>query len=184
MRITNYRTKNVVSTPFINPEKVYVPPLLIKLGLIKYFVKALDQYSTGFMHLKNNFPRTSDAKIEEGVFVGPRIRELTWDIRFEDQLNKVERTALKSFKNVTSNFLGNNKVENYHDMVADLVKSYIAVGCNMSLKVHFLDSHLDFFPVNIGAVSDEHGDLSHQDMSNMEKQYQGKWSPIMLADHC
>jgi hypothetical protein len=69
-------------------------------------------------------------------------------------------------------------------MVADLVQCYIAVGCNMSLKVHFLDSHLDFFPVNVGAVSDEHGELSHQDMSNMENQYQGKWSPNMLADYC
>jgi hypothetical protein len=49
--------------------------------------------------------------------------------------------------------------------------------------VHFLDSHLDFFPVNVGAVSDEHGEWSHQDMSNMEKQYQGKWSPSMLADY-
>jgi hypothetical protein len=42
MRIANYRTTNVVNTPFINPEKVYVHPLLIKLGLIKNFVKALD----------------------------------------------------------------------------------------------------------------------------------------------
>ncbi|UYV73934.1 hypothetical protein LAZ67_11001501 [Cordylochernes scorpioides] len=26
----------------------------------------------------------------------------------------------------------------------------------MSLKIHFLHSHLDFFPDNLGAVSDEH----------------------------
>jgi hypothetical protein len=182
MRITDYRTKNVVNTPFIDPEKVYVPPLLIKLGLIKSFVKAMDQYSTGFMHLKNKFPRTSDAKIKEGVFAGPQIRELIQDIRFEDQLSEVERAAWKSLKNVTSNFVGNHKVENYHDMVADLVQSYIAVGCYMSLHVHFLKSHLGFFPVNAEAVSDEHGELFHQDMSNMEKQYQGKWSPSMLAD--
>ncbi|GBP90238.1 hypothetical protein EVAR_100685_1 [Eumeta japonica] len=28
----------------------------------------------------------------------------------------------------------------------------------MSLKIHFLHSHLDFFPQNLGAVSDEHGE--------------------------
>ena len=39
-------------------------------------------------------------------------------------------------------------------MVADLVISYKANGCNMSLKMHFLDSQLDFFPQNLGAVSD------------------------------
>jgi hypothetical protein len=40
-------------------------------------------------------------------------------------------------------------------MVTDIVKSYQAVGCNMSLKVHFLDSHLDFIPQNLGTVSDD-----------------------------
>jgi len=43
-------------------------------------------------------------------------------------------------------------------MVADLVKSYRAMGSHMSLEVHFLDSHLDFFPENLGAVSVEHGE--------------------------
>jgi len=38
--------------------------------------------------------------------------------------------------------------------VADLAQSYKAVGCNMSLRVHFLDSHLDLLPENLGAVSD------------------------------
>ena len=34
----------------------------------------MDQNSTGFMHLNYKFSRTSDAKIKEGVFVGPQIR--------------------------------------------------------------------------------------------------------------
>jgi hypothetical protein len=51
-------------------------------------------------------------------------------------------------------FLGNGKVENYHEIVSDLLTAYKAMGCNMSLKVHFLGSHLDFFPENLGAVSD------------------------------
>jgi hypothetical protein len=54
----------------------------------------------------------------------------------------------------------------------------------MSLKLHFLDSHLDLFPENLGAVSDEHGETFHQDISNMEKRYQGKWSLSMLVDYC
>ena len=54
----------------------------------------------------------------------------------------------------------------------------------MSLKIHFLHSHLDFFPQNCGAVSDEHGERFHQDIAAMEKWYQGKWSPSMLADYC
>ncbi|UYV84754.1 hypothetical protein LAZ67_X003339 [Cordylochernes scorpioides] len=37
---------------------------------------------------------------------------------------------------------------------------------------------------NLDAVSDEHGERFHQDISSMEKRYQGKWSPVMLADYC
>jgi hypothetical protein len=62
--------------------------------------------------------------------------------------------------------------------------AYKVMGCNMSLKVHFLHSHLDFSPENLGAVSDEHGQRFHQDINNMEKRYQGKWSLSMLADYC
>jgi hypothetical protein len=50
----------------------------------------------------------------------------------------------------------------------------------MSLKVHFLD----FFPEKLGAVSDEHGERFHQDIFNMEKRYQDKWSLSVLADYC
>lgn len=42
-------------------------------------------------------------------------------------------------------------------MLADLVQSYKTVGYNVSLKVHFVDSNTDFFPENLGTLSDEHG---------------------------
>lgn len=58
------------------------------------------------------------------------------------------------------------------------------MGCNMSLKVNFLDSHSIFFPSNSGDISDEHGKRFHHDIKTMEKRYQGKWNPSMLADYC
>jgi hypothetical protein len=79
-----------------------------------------------------------------------------------------------------TSFLGNHKAENYHEIVCDLLRAYKAMGCNMSLKVH----HLDFFPENLGTVSDQHRERFHQDISNMEKRYQGKWSLSMLVDYC
>ncbi|KDR07015.1 hypothetical protein L798_03272, partial [Zootermopsis nevadensis] len=54
----------------------------------------------------------------------------------------------------------------------------------MSLKMHLLCSHLDFFPSNCGAVSDEHGEWFHQDITAMEQRYKSKWSAAMLADYC
>ncbi|UYV76875.1 LAMA2 [Cordylochernes scorpioides] len=90
---------------------------------------------------------------------------------------------------------GSVKVENYRDKVNNLLLSYKALGCNMSLKIHFLHSHLDFFPENLGAVSDEHGERFHQDISSMEKRYQefetgrdigmkeAGWSNRLIARH-
>jgi len=89
-------------------------------------------------------------KSKKGHFVRPQIRELIQDVKSEDQLSEMEKAAWKAFKNVT------NKAENYHVMMADLVQSYKAMGNNMSIKVHFLDSHLDFFPENLRAMSDKH----------------------------
>jgi len=52
----------------------------------------------------------------------------------------------------------------------------------MLLKMHFLFSHLDFFPLNCD-VSDEHGEHFHQDISVMGHRYKGKWSAAMLGDY-
>jgi len=136
------------------------------------------------MYLKNKFPRISDAKIKEGVFVGPQIRQSVQDVKFEDQLNEVEKSARTTLKNTTTNFFVNHKAENHRNTVAEVVQSDKAMGCNMSLKVHFLDSHLRFFPENLGAVNDKHGQQFHQEISTMEKRCQGKWSPSMLAGFC
>ncbi|UYV65367.1 hypothetical protein LAZ67_3004081 [Cordylochernes scorpioides] len=57
-------------------------------------------------------------------------------------------------------------------LLLSLTVLQLALGCNMSLKIHFLHSHLDFFPDNLGAVSDEHGERFHQAISSMEKRYQ------------
>ncbi|UYV63845.1 hypothetical protein LAZ67_2005798 [Cordylochernes scorpioides] len=151
---------------------------------MKNFVKAMDRNASVFAYLKQKFSSISEAKIKEGIFVGPQIRELQQDGNFQNSLNEVEAAAWNSFRNVCKNFLGSVKVENYRDIVNDLLLSYKALGCNMSLKIHFLHSHLDFFPDNLGAVSDEHGERFHQAISSMEKRYQGKWSPAMLADDC
>jgi len=54
----------------------------------------------------------------------------------------------------------------------------------MSVKIHFLESHLDFLPQNFGEVSDELGERFHQDIMAMETRYQSKWTSSVLADYC
>jgi hypothetical protein len=38
-----------------------------------------------------------------------------------------------------------------------MLDKFKELGCNINLKVHILDSHLDYFPANLGAVSEEQG---------------------------
>ncbi|UYV83572.1 hypothetical protein LAZ67_23001497 [Cordylochernes scorpioides] len=147
---------------------------------MKNFVKAMDRNASGFAYLKQKFSNISEAKIKEGIFVGLQIRELQQDVNFQNSLNEIEAAAWNSFRNVCKNFLGSVKVDNYRDIVNDLLLSYKALGCNMSLKIHFLHSHLDFFPDNLGAVSDEHGEKFHQDISSMEKLYQVRSASVSM----
>ena len=67
--------KNAVSPPLVLPEKIYLPPLHTKLGLVKNFVKGMNKTGHGFEYVRNKFPNVSDAKIKEGIFIGPQIRD-------------------------------------------------------------------------------------------------------------
>ena len=101
--------------------------------------------SRGFEYVRNNFPNVSDAKIKEVVFIGPLISELMKNKKFDEDLNDTERNTWLSFKRICKDFLGNHKAAKYPDVVQDLLTSCKAMGCNMSLKIHFLESHLDLF---------------------------------------
>jgi len=88
-----------------------------------------------------------------------------------------------AFENVCSNFLGNKNSENYTDIMQELLSSYHALRCNMSLKLHFLHCHLAIFLGNMRAVPDENGERFHQDISQMEKRYSSKRNPNMFIDY-
>jgi len=54
--------ENVVSPSLVLPEKIYLPPLRIKLGLLKNFVKGMDKPGRGFEHLRKKFPNVRTQK--------------------------------------------------------------------------------------------------------------------------
>jgi len=137
-------TENVKYKPLIAPENVLLPPLHIKLGLVKNFVKAPDKLGGAFQYLREIFSELSEAKIKEGVFNGPQIRKLLKDDVFRSKLNKNELSAWLAFDAVVHGFLGNYRDPNYVQLVENLLCAYQKMGCRMSLKIHFLHSHLDF----------------------------------------
>lgn len=175
---------NILHDPIVSRDKIIFPPLHIKLGLMKQFVKALNTDGECFQYIVSAFPALSLEKIKAGVFDGPQIRTLVRDEEFVNKMNDKEKAAWVSFVEVIQNFFGNKKADNYEVVVNRMLLAFCDFGCNMSIKVHFLHSHLDKFPENLGAVSDEQGERFHQDLMIMEERYQGRWDRNMMADYC
>jgi len=154
----------------------------LKLGLVKNFVRARTKEKLPLFTYEK-VPRLSEAKLKECIFIGPQIWDLIKDEYSDKPLQGDEKVAWDSFKFVVKVFLRNRRVQNYEKLINNLLQSYQKLGCNMSIKMHFLHLHLDIFSENCGAVSDEHGECFHQDVFSMEKGYQGKWNCAMLADY-
>ena len=61
-----------------------------------------------------------------------------------------------------------------------------SVAC--PLRIHFLHSHFEFFPENLGAVNDEQGEIFHKDIQAMEERYKGVWNEgmrmVIIAGCC
>ena len=85
---------------------------------------------------------------------------------------------------VVKDFLATKKRRKYKTLVENLSKAYKAMGCRMSLEIHFSHSHMEVFPKNLGAVSDEQEERFHQDIKTIERKYQGHWEPAMMGDYC
>ena len=177
---------NIVADPLVKPHQILLPPLHIKLGLMKNFVKAINKESRAFAFIKQTFPQVCNATLNAGIFDGPRIRirSLMKDEHFNGVMSEIERNAWQAFKSVENNFLGNKKVSEYMLIVQELMQSFKALGARMSLKMHFLRSHLGYFPDNCGENSKEQGGRFHQDIRTMEERYQGRWDINILADCC
>ncbi|QQP31526.1 Uncharacterized protein FKW44_025149 [Caligus rogercresseyi] len=156
--------RNIIHEPFVDREKILIPPLHLKLGLMKQFTRALDK--DGVLQLP---------KVKAGIFDGPQIRKL---------IKTQKCAAWKSFVQVVNNFLGNTKAANHARLISTMIEAFQKLGCLMSIKMHFLFSHMEKFPENLGAMSDEQGEGFHQDMRQMEERYQGRWDAVMMADYC
>ena len=99
---------SIIKEPLVSRENVLLPPLHIKLGPVKQFVKALD-FEEVFQEIDSMFPRLSEAKIKGGLFVGPQTNTLLKSKTLEEKMNKTEKEARQAFRGVVDGFLGNKK---------------------------------------------------------------------------
>ena len=151
---------------------------------MKQFVKALDKNGGCFKYLCRFFPGLSLEKLNAGIFEDPQIYKLISDPNFTKNMTDVELSAWSSFVSLVKNFLGDHKALNYVESVENMLTKYQEMGANMSIKVHFLHSHLNRFPENLDDFSEEQSERFHQNIKVMEEIYQGRWDRYMMADYC
>ena len=142
----------VQESPLVDMNKVLLFTLHIKLGIMENFVKVTDQSKdeAGFQHLCLLFPSLSSANLRSGK---------CWNMRYSRSSTLKELRAWESFKSVCLTFLGNKRALDYQECVKKLLQeAYQDMWCRVSLKIHFLHSHLNFFLQNLGTLNDEHGE--------------------------
>ena len=124
----------------VDMSRIYLPPPQSKLRLIKAYVKAMDKESEVFACLRQKFPETTQAKVKAGIFVGPQMKKLFYHQQFSTKFYR-KRSLEGSWKSLQkiSKQWKSGKLK-WNNAGANSPR-----GCKMSLKLHFLHSHLEFF---------------------------------------
>lgn len=65
-QISQHANSNVVQKPLVPQDKVLLPPLHIKLGIVKSFLKTVGKREEVNVVLAQIFPRLSESKLKEG----------------------------------------------------------------------------------------------------------------------
>ena len=118
----------------------------------------------GFQLILDACPNLSEEKKKMRTFNEPQARQLIQDKTFAQSVTPVEGNAWLSFVSITKNSLGNTKADNYVYLINNMLEKFKKLNVHMSIKIHFLFSHLDRFPENLVVVSDEQGERFSQDI--------------------
>jgi hypothetical protein len=90
---------NVENETLVEPSNILLRSVHLKFGPMKNFVKAVNQEEDAFTYLRKTFPGLSEAKLKEGIFIGPQIRDLIKDDYFD---YKDSQNIAASFANRTT----------------------------------------------------------------------------------
>lgn len=119
-----------------------------------------------------------------GILNGPDIRKLVKSDAFNEILTDNELIAWDSIKAILHGLLGKHRVNGYEVLVENMLDAFHKIEITMSLKIHFLHRHLDFFAKQLPTESDEQGERFHQVIMPMETRFKGKKLDAMLCEVC
>lgn len=99
-------------------------------------------------------------------------------------MTELQKNAWLAFRNLVKDFLENTRIENFTEIVQQLLQSFKMLSRSESIKLNFLQSHLYDFLENLGAISAEQDERIHRGLKLMEERYQDRWDDHMMADYC
>ncbi|XP_017488810.1 PREDICTED: uncharacterized protein LOC108377054, partial [Rhagoletis zephyria] len=119
-----------------------------------------------------------------GVLNGPDIRRLMKDQGFLEILDGTAAVAWDAVRALIKHVLCTNLSPEYAIFIANLMESFDAFDVHMSLKIHMLHSHFDFYEQQRSTETDEVGERFHQSIICFQDRFAGKRLNSMLADFC
>lgn len=99
---------------------------------------------------------------------GPDIRTLIKKDEFSLKLTENQRDAWVAIRAVSEGVLGNNRVQFYEELVKKMFVALKKIRVTISLKLHFLNNHLDIFAKQSPAESDQQGEKENINMENSD----------------
>jgi hypothetical protein len=144
----------------------------------------MNRVGKGLDYLRQTFLCIKETKIKEGIFVSPQIKllfktptsKINWMLPRKESGTRLKAYA-ETFWEIKIRKLSRNHVMSYflHTVSWCATCSWSSVCYKPTWA---------FSPGNTIVLSEERSESFHQDISQMEKRYSGKWNPYMLADYC
>ena len=114
---------NVENKPLVEPSKILLQSMHLKLGLMKNFCKCHEPRRSCLYLLMKKVSQTEWGKTERRCFIGPQIRDIIKDKYFDKLLQGDEKAVWDSFKFVVKGFLGNRRSQNHEELVNNVCRA-------------------------------------------------------------
>ena len=107
----------------------------------------MDWEGSGFSFLQK-FPQTIMKKLKAGIFDSPQIRIIMKDPMFDKAQTRAKLSAWQLLKSLVTILQGNRWSALYEKEIEKNLKSFHKLRAQMSVKLHFLLSYLDYISKN------------------------------------
>lgn len=116
--------------------------------------------------------RICTKQLKSGIFNGPAVRHLINDLErfhsFVDSKSLGIMIPSTPFVLVVKHFLDNNKFQKYTYLLKNTLINFKDFHFNIIIKVYYLHSQLDTFPVHLGDMSERQDQKFNQGIKKME----------------